>query len=77
MEKCGYRSVIACSARRYFWAIEVNLTTPVSAVLGDEVKPGDARNPTSTMFERDAKNPGFSSPCPPRCMLFTPWEDLN
>jgi class 3 adenylate cyclase len=26
MEKCGYRSVIACSARGYFCSIDVNLT---------------------------------------------------
>ena len=28
MEKCGHRSVIAFSARRYFRSIVVNLTTP-------------------------------------------------
>ena len=28
MEKCGYRTVIASSARRYFCSIDVNLTTP-------------------------------------------------
>jgi hypothetical protein len=28
MEKCGYRSVIACSAPRYFCSIDVNLTMP-------------------------------------------------
>ena len=33
MEKCGYRSVIACSARRYFCSIDVNLTTPFRVVL--------------------------------------------
>jgi len=29
MEKCGYRSVITCSARRGFCSIDVNLTTPI------------------------------------------------
>jgi MFS transporter, FHS family, glucose/mannose:H+ symporter len=28
MEKCGYRSVIACSVRGYFCSIDVNLTMP-------------------------------------------------
>jgi MFS family permease len=33
MEKCGYRSVTACSIRGCFCSIDVNLTTPVSPIL--------------------------------------------
>jgi RNA polymerase sigma factor (sigma-70 family) len=32
MEKCGYRRVIACSARGYFCSIDVNLTMPTGPV---------------------------------------------
>ena len=28
MERCGHRSVIACSARGYFCSMDVNLTMP-------------------------------------------------
>ena len=34
MEKCGYCSVIACSARGYFCSIFVNLTMPAVDVTG-------------------------------------------
>jgi hypothetical protein len=32
MEKCGYRSLIACSARGYFCSIDVNLTMPTGSI---------------------------------------------
>jgi hypothetical protein len=34
MEKCGYRSVIACSARGYFCSIDVNLTMRRLVIVG-------------------------------------------
>ena len=41
MEKCGYRSVIACSARRYFCSINLNLTTPTNDLRDGAMIGGD------------------------------------
>jgi hypothetical protein len=33
MEKCGYRSVIACSIRGFFCSMDVNLTMPTGRIF--------------------------------------------
>ena len=43
MEKCGYRSVIACSTRGYFCSIDVNLTMRIARPPPIENRVGDIR----------------------------------
>jgi hypothetical protein len=63
MEKCGYRSVIACSARGYFCSIDVNLTMPTTLFGIEWFRPPMVDNEQAGAFERghQPRQPAFTA----------------